>query len=45
MSGGERSVLYLVAQVLCVPKAKILIIDEPEIHLHRSIADCEILVN
>ena len=37
MSDGERSVLYLVAQVLCVPKDKILIMDEPEIHLHRSL--------
>lgn len=37
MSDGERSVLYLAAQVLCVPKNKTLIMDEPEIHLHRSI--------
>ena len=37
MSDGERSVLYLAAQVLCVPQNKTLIIDEPEIHLHRSI--------
>ncbi len=37
MSDGERSVLYMAAQVLCVPKDKILIMDEPEIHLHRSI--------
>lgn len=37
MSDGERAVLYLVAQVLCIPENKILIIDEPEVHLHRSI--------
>ena len=37
MSDGERTVLYLVSQVLCVPKNKYLIIDEPEVHLHRSI--------
>lgn len=37
MSDGERSILYLAAQVLCVPANKILIIDEPELHLHRSI--------
>lgn len=37
MSDGERAVLYLAAQVLCVPKDKIMIIDEPEVHLHRSI--------
>lgn len=37
MSDGERAVLYLAAQVLCVPQGKVLIIDEPELHLHRSI--------
>lgn len=37
MSDGERVGLYLIAQALCVPKNKIIIIDEPEIHLHRSI--------
>lgn len=37
MSDGERSVLYFTAQVLCVPENKILIIDEPELHLHRSL--------
>lgn len=37
MSDGERAVLYLASQVLCVPENKILIIDEPEVHLHRSI--------
>ena len=37
MSDGERAVLYLAAQVLCAPSSKMLIIDEPEIHLHRSI--------
>jgi hypothetical protein len=39
MSDGERVVLYLIAQCLCIPKDKIIIIDEPEIHLHRSIID------
>lgn len=37
MSDGERAVLYLSSQVLCVPPSKTLIIDEPEVHLHRSI--------
>ena len=37
MSDGERSVLYMAAKVLCVPKDKILIIDEPELHLHPSL--------
>lgn len=37
MSDGERAVLYLAAEVLSIPAGKTLIIDEPEIHLHRSI--------
>lgn len=37
MSDGERVALYLIAQALCVPKNKTIIIDEPEIHLHKSI--------
>lgn len=37
MSDGERSVLYLAAQVLCLPRDKTLIIDEPELHLHGTI--------
>lgn len=37
MSDGERAVLYLTAQILCVPEKKTLIIDEPELHLHRTI--------
>lgn len=37
MSDGERAVLYLASQVLCVPKDKTLIVDEPELHLHASL--------
>lgn len=37
MSDGERTALYFIAQVLCVPKDKILLIDEPELHLHKSL--------
>ena len=37
MSDGERVALYLIAQCLCIPQNKTIIIDEPEIHLHRSI--------
>ncbi|NEP74593.1 MAG: ATP-binding protein [Okeania sp. SIO2G4] len=37
MSDGERVALYLMAQCLCVPNDSILIIDEPEIHLHKSL--------
>ncbi|MDR1382831.1 MAG: ATP-binding protein, partial [Planctomycetaceae bacterium] len=34
MSDGERVGLYLIAQCLCIPENKTIIIDEPEIHLH-----------
>ena len=37
MSDGERSVLYLAAQVLCIPESKTIIVDEPEVHLHPSL--------
>lgn len=37
MSDGERVALYLIAQCLSVPENMTIIIDEPEIHLHRSI--------
>lgn len=37
MSDGERVALYLICQALCVPPDKTIIIDEPELHLHRSI--------
>ena len=37
MSDGERVVLYLIAQTLSIPENKTIIIDEPELHLHRSI--------
>jgi ATPase subunit of ABC transporter with duplicated ATPase domains len=37
MSDGERVALYLMGQCLCAPPGSILIIDEPEIHLHTSI--------
>lgn len=37
MSDGERVALYLIGQCLCAPPASILVIDEPEIHLHKSI--------
>jgi ABC-type cobalamin/Fe3+-siderophores transport system ATPase subunit len=37
MSDGERVGLYLMAQCLIIPSNKTIIIDEPEIHLHRSI--------
>lgn len=40
MSDGERVALYLIGQCLTIPQNKILVIDEPEIHLHRSIMNC-----
>lgn len=37
MSDGERVALYLIAQVLCVPEYCLVIIDEPELHLHKAL--------
>ena len=37
LSDGERVALYLLAQSLCVPDGYVIIIDEPEIHLHKSV--------
>lgn len=37
MSDGERVIFYLIAQVLCVPQDSIIIMDEPESHIHKSI--------
>lgn len=37
MSDGERVVFYLIGQSLSSPEDGILLIDEPELHLHRSI--------
>lgn len=37
MSDGERVAFYLIAQCLCAPENSLIIIDEPELHLHRSI--------
>ncbi|MEG4350163.1 AAA family ATPase [Microcoleus sp. LAD1_D3] len=37
MSDGERVALYLMAQCLCVPPDSIVIVDEPEVHLHKSL--------
>lgn len=39
MSDGERVTLYLLAQCLCAPEHSVIIIDEPELHLHRSLMD------
>lgn len=37
MSDGERAIFYLIGQVLVAAKDSLLIIDEPELHVHRSI--------
>jgi ABC-type cobalamin/Fe3+-siderophores transport system ATPase subunit len=37
LSDGERVGLYLIGHALCTPRDAILLIDEPEIHLHESI--------
>jgi len=39
MSDGERVVFYLVGQCLCAPAGAIVLVDEPEIHLHKAIQD------
>jgi hypothetical protein len=37
MSDGERVTIYLIGQSLCAPDNAVIIIDEPELHLHRAI--------
>ncbi|QGY59886.1 DUF4435 domain-containing protein [Pantoea agglomerans] len=37
MSDGERVIFYLIGQCLAAPENGIVIIDEPEIHLHKSV--------
>lgn len=37
MSDGERVLFYLIGKCLCVPSEGIIIIDEPELHLHKTI--------
>ncbi|MFC6649117.1 DUF4435 domain-containing protein [Paenibacillus rhizoplanae] len=37
MSDGERLVFYFIGVVVCAPDSAIIIIDEPENHLHKSI--------
>ncbi|MDS9874481.1 AAA family ATPase [Pseudomonas protegens] len=39
MSDGERVVFYLIGQCLCAPPDAIILVDEPEIHLHKAIQD------
>lgn len=37
MSDGEREIFYFIASVYAVPQNSIIIVDEPENHLHNSI--------
>jgi len=37
LSDGERSALLLACEVLTAPKGSLLLLDEPERHMHRSI--------
>jgi ABC transporter, ATP-binding protein-related protein len=39
MSDGERIILYLVGRVLLAPENSLIIIDEPEMYLHKTIVD------
>ena len=37
MSDGERAIFYMIGQVLTASANSLLIVDEPELHVHRSI--------
>lgn len=37
MSDGERVIFYLAGEVVCAPQNAMLIIDEPEMHVHKSL--------
>ena len=37
MSDGERAIFYLIGQTLCAAGNSVIIFDEPELHIHRSI--------
>ena len=37
LSDGERAIFYLIGQTLIAPKNGLLIIDEPELHVHKSL--------
>lgn len=39
MSDGERVILYLVGRILQAPKNGLIVVDEPEIFLHRTVVD------
>ncbi len=37
LSDGERVIFYLIGEVICAPESSIIIIDEPEMHIHKSL--------
>lgn len=37
MSDGERVIFYLIGSVISAPENAIIVIDEPEMHIHKSI--------
>lgn len=37
MSDGERAIFYMIGQALVASEGSVLIVDEPELHVHRSI--------
>lgn len=39
MSEGEREILYLIGRVLFAPKESYIIVDEPEVYLHKTIVN------
>ncbi len=39
MSDGERVILYMMMQVLSVKEYSVIIIDEPELHIHKAILE------
>ena len=39
MSDGERVIIYHTGRVLLAPKNSLIIVDEPEIHLHKTIVN------
>lgn len=39
LSDGERVVFYLIGQCLLAPQSAVIIVDEPELHIHPSITD------
>lgn len=39
MSDGERIILYLAGRVMLAPKDGLIIVDEPEIYLHKTVVE------